>query len=37
MEGVNAAEALFDRLRPAVEQQGVSFDSVENLELLIGA
>lgn len=36
-EGVAAAEALFDKLRPAVEQQGVSFDSIENLELLLGA
>lgn len=36
-EGVAAAEALFAKLRPAVEQQGLSFDSVENLELLVGA
>lgn len=36
-EGVAAAEALFDKLRPAVESQGVRFESIENLELLVGA
>ena len=34
-EGVAAAEALFGQMRPAVEQQGVRFESVENLELLL--
>lgn len=36
-EGVDAAEALFAKLRPAVEQRGVRFESVENLEVLVGA
>jgi len=35
-EGVAAAEALFAKMRPAVEEQGLRFDSVENLEVVIG-
>lgn len=35
-EGLAAAEALFQKMRPQVEALGLHFDSVENLPLLVG-
>lgn len=35
-QGVEAAEALFARMRGNVEQLGLRFDSVENLDVLLG-
>ncbi len=34
-EGVRAAEAGMEQMRPLIEQFGVRLDSVENLEVLI--
>ena len=34
-EGVRAGEAVFERIRPQMEQIGLRFESVENLEVLV--
>jgi len=34
-EGIRAAEAGMEQMRPLIEQFGVRLDSVENLEVLI--
>jgi hypothetical protein len=34
-EGIRAAEAGMEQMRPLMEQFGVRLDSVENLEVLI--
>ena len=35
--GTEAAEALFQQMAPQVKNLGLRFDSVENLEVLIGS
>ena len=37
MAGANAAEELFQKMRGQIEQLGLSFTAIENLEVLIGA